>query len=117
MLATACPHICVSPRSHHELGQKSTPCELQLYSCSSSHAGGGEAGLAVGALSLKVETTWGPQHASRSPPPTELLASDAAPQHRSPQPVLASIWDCGAHLVLGRRKGAGGALSKPTGPV
>lgn len=109
MLATACPPPVCHPRSHHVSWARSPRHgNSSRHSHSGSHAGGGEAGLAVGALGRKVETMWGPQHASRRPAPAELPASDAAPQRRRPQPVLAAVWDCGAHLVLGEKEGCRG---------
>ena len=98
------------PRSHHVSWARSPRHgNSSSHSYRGSHAGGGEAGLAAGTLGPKVETTWGPKHASRRPHPAELPASDAAPQRRCPQPVLAAVWDCGAHLVLGEEEGCRGA--------
>ena len=102
--------ICASPPfTPCELGQESTPRELQqsqLQGLSRRRRGSWTGCWHSGP---KVETTWGPKHASRRPHPAELPASDAAPQRRCPQPVLAAVWDCGAHLVLGEEEGCRGA--------
>lgn len=68
-----------------------------------------KSGLSVGTLCLKVETTWGPPTCLEEAAPTELPASDAAPQRRCPQPVLAAVWDCRATPGPQEEEGCRGA--------
>ena len=97
------PPTCVSPPfTPCELGQESTPRELQPSQSQrlSRRRRGGWTGC---------WRSW-PESGDDVGPPTCL--EEAGPRRtascRRPQPVLAAVWDCGAHLVLGEKEGRRG---------
>lgn len=119
MLATACAPIRVPPPfTPCELGQECMPWELQPSQFSGSHAGGGKVWTGCWrSLPESGDNVGAPNMPRGGRPPQNCLLL-TLPLSAA---VLSLSWlpsgTAGPHLVLGRRMGAGGPLSKPTGPV